>query len=195
MMSLAAPLLLAYLTYSTVGAGTQLVNQFAQTAPSAVHKKAEADAAHSDTKRNPFDQAATSEMTELLAARLPGLAVAGDAKKEEVQQELRLNGTVIMGGWRMAIINGQRLHEGDEYDGMRLAAIARDKVIFVDRAGRNVFVRLDVAKSDEVEVARTAKQEQGSHRAENRAALQRGMAALTARSQSDLLESLGIPKN
>jgi hypothetical protein len=194
MMSLAAPLLLAYLTYSTVGAGTGLIGQMAPVMPAPVHKKHEVESVLDDSKRNPFDQAATEDVTDLLAARLPGLSVAGGDKKDEAEQELRLNGTVIMGKWRMAIINGKRLNEGDEYDGMRLAAIARDKVIFVDRAGRNVFVRLDVARSDEIEATEKAKDSQRGG-LENQAPLQRGMSALTARSQTDILEMLGIPEN
>jgi hypothetical protein len=193
MMSLAAPLLLAYLTYTSVGSSAQLVTQMTQVAPTSTHKKASGDEVRPEKRRNPFDQDFGNDMTDLLAGPLSEGMKQGKASTEKEAEPLRLNGTVLMGSWKMAIINGRRLHEGDQYEEMRLAVIAQDKVIFIDRLGQNVSVQLDVAKSDEIQRP-DARKKKGPTLAEQ-APLQRGVSALTASSQGEILDMLDIPKN
>ena len=128
----------------------------------------------------------------------------GDPTKnpKKDKDEMRLMGTAIMGKLRLAIIDGKRLREGERYRGLKVAVIAAERVILTDAQGRNLILKLDVATSDEIELAVAAPTPGARGKPTAPAAkpepppLHRGLAALTGSGgQKDILRMLGIPES
>jgi len=80
------------------------------------------------------------------------LATAGSkdgAAKED--QPLRLDGTVIAGRLRFAIISGQRVMEGDYIRGLKLAKVETSRVVLTG-GSKETVLPLQITKSDEIQV-------------------------------------------
>ncbi|NJN40148.1 MAG: general secretion pathway protein GspB [Gammaproteobacteria bacterium] len=76
----------------------------------------------------------------------------GDA---EANEELRLDGTVLAGSLRFAIINGTRVMEGDFFRGLKLEKVEMSQVRLVGGKQETVLP-LGIAKSDTIRPVETA---------------------------------------
>ena len=76
------------------------------------------------------------------------LAAKGAAPKEE--QPLHLDGTVIAGKLRFAVINGTRVTEGDFFRGLKLERVEATRVVLTGGKHETVLP-LEVAKSDAIQ--------------------------------------------
>jgi hypothetical protein len=140
---LAAPLVVTYLTWSTVERGADLVRAVAATQAIAPAKRAR-PAAGSEG-RDPFHPVGAG--SEGLLAALEGDAKGESSQpQDEEEPPLTLNGTVISGRWRYAIINGVRVIEGQHYLGLRLDRIEADRVTLVASDGTPIELGLEIAK-------------------------------------------------
>jgi hypothetical protein len=139
---LAAPLIVTYLTWSTVKGGADLVRAVAAT-QGMTHSKRMTPVTDA-TMRDPFNP---------VGAKLVGSLLTGDAKAEPngtgaaAEPELTLNGTVITGRWRYAIIDGVRVIEGQQYLGLKLERVEADRVTLVASDGTPIEVGLEIAKA------------------------------------------------
>jgi len=138
-VALGAPLIVTYLTWSAVGGEVALpqptksaaiVTTFASKRPQI-----------GELARNPF--APTSENSE-------GDALEGingeSSDPQQARAPLKLDGTVVTGRWRMAIINGERVFEGQTYRGrLRLQKVTTNSVTLVSATGEAVQLQLDIA--------------------------------------------------
>lgn len=206
MMSLGLPLLLGYLTWSTVDTGVGGLGTIAQV-PTAIHYKVRDGGAPTDVSpRDPFSQEAQEVVADILAG--PASAVLGPAAVEHEesdstvkQDQMKLMGTAIMGKLRIAIVDGVRLREGERYRGLQVAVITAERVIFTDSQGRNLTLMLDIATSEEIGVAlaQSMRADPAKPKAPPitaRPPLQRGLAALSGTgSQTEILRMLGIPES
>ena len=59
---------------------------------------------------------------------------------------VHLNGTVVAGKWRMAIIDGTRVFEGQTFRGFQVKTVARDSVTLVNAEGQPTVLSLDIAE-------------------------------------------------
>ena len=152
-----APLAIAYMTWSSV------TSEVAQLAPPQlkvinVGQIATAPKLPSAEKelRDPF----TPEGA--VSAALAATAGGKKSGNEEKDQPLHLDGTVIAGKLRFAVINGTRVIEGDFFRGLKLERVEASRVVLTGGKQETVLP-LEIAKSDEIElpavsapVARTA---------------------------------------
>jgi hypothetical protein len=141
-----APLAIAYMTWSSVTseiaplAPPQLkvinVGQIA-TAPKLPSAEQEL--------RDPF----TPEGA--VSAAMAATAAGKKSAQEEKDQPLHLDGTVIAGKLRFAVINGTRVIEGDFFRGLKLEKVEANRVVLTGGKQETVLP-LEIAKSDEIEL-------------------------------------------
>lgn len=203
-MSLGLPLLLGYLTWSTVDTGVGGLGGLPAPPASIQYKVRDGGAPSEVPKRDPFSQDVQETVAGLLAGPAAAVLGGGAAATQpgSTEPQMKLTGTAVMGKLRLAFIDGLRLREGDHYNGRTISVIAADRVILTDAHGLNLVLLLDVATSDEVEAATAAKKAvppngaQKAAQAPEQPPLQKGIAALTSTgSQADILRMLGIPES
>lgn len=139
-VGLLAPLAIAYMTYSAVtaevfGVSRADIRPISSSPPPAMPKLPSTER----ELRDPF--VPEGSVAQILAA-----AASGKAEKEE---ELRLEGTVVAGSLRFAIINGTRVMEGDFFRGMKLAKVETSQVRLVG-GKQETIVPLGIAKSETI---------------------------------------------
>lgn len=139
-----APLAIAYMTWSSVTSEVAALGPPALKAVN-VGQLSSAPKLPSATQelRDPF----TPE-----GAVSAALAAAGakDGARAE-HQPLRLDGTVIAGKLRFAVINGTRVIEGDFFRGLKLERVEATRVVLTG-GKQETILPLEIAKSDEIEL-------------------------------------------
>lgn len=150
-VALAAPVVVAYLTYTTVEKGAQVLRAAtALKAQSIASQKSRQQAESGEAAvRDPFAPVAVVEIATApenpsgtrQAAAAPVVAAA--AQKSD---PLRLDGTVITGRWRFAILNGSRVVEGQLFRGHRVERIEPERLV-LSRDGETVHVNLEIARA------------------------------------------------
>ncbi len=207
MMSLGLPLLLAYLTWSTIDSSTGMLAGMSAPPTAVQHKSRDGGAPTDVSDRDPFAPKIEDAVAAILAgpaAAIMGEDVAGgltggNSKKKD-DDKMKLVGTAIMGRLRLALIDDVRLRQGERYKGLTVTAIAADRVILTDAWGKNTILALDVAISDEIDLKLATQDGKATAKAgvptpAEKPPLQRGIAALTqGGSQTDILRMLGIPE-
>lgn len=131
-----APLAIVYFTYSAItaevlGVSRANIRPISTSAAPSMPKLPSAER----TLRDPF-------VPEGMVGEMVAAAAAGG--KEE---ELRLEGTVVAGNLRFAILNGTRVMEGDFFRGMKLAKVETSHVRLVG-GKEETIVPLGIATSD-----------------------------------------------
>jgi hypothetical protein len=191
-IALAAPLVITYLTYSTVGGQLTTLRKLTANAAGSTSSLLRPEIA--PLARNPFAPATDGPRID------PGLLAA--AEDGEEAPKLRLDGTVVAGRWRMAIINGQRVFEGQVVGMMRVQSVSTDAVTLLGPGGETVELTLDIAPAAPVAKAGTippGKAPPGSAPASGGAPpspIEVGIEALkNGGAAGDVLESLGIPRS
>lgn len=131
-----APLAIVYFTYSAITAEVLGVSKTSirPISSSAAPSMPQLPSAERDL-RDPF-------VPEGMVAEILAAASAGGKEKE-----LRLEGTVVAGNLRFAILNGTRVMEGDFFRGMRLAKVETSQVRLVG-GKEETIVPLGIATSD-----------------------------------------------
>jgi len=132
-----APLAIVYMTYAAIsaevlGVSRAEIRSISTTTAPPMPKLPSAER----ELRNPF-------VPEGVVAQILAGAGAGGEKEEE----LRLEGTVVAGNLRFAILNGTRVMEGDFFRGMKLAKVETSRVRLVG-GKEETIVPLGVATSD-----------------------------------------------
>jgi hypothetical protein len=192
LIALAGPLVIGYLTWSAVSGGVAsrpLATPNA-TSVASVTKRPQIG----ELTRDPFARDASSLLSALGAA-------AGGEEGEGDDTQLHLNGTVLAGRWRMAIINGTRVFEGQTFRGMQLTKVASDAVTLRGATGEDVRLALEIAPAAPLAKAPGAAAGPGAARTAPGAAgqqatpIQKGIDALKSGGGADLLQSLGIPQS
>ena len=183
-IALAAPVVITYLTWSTVGGQMTTLRKLtsaASAAPASVSKRPEIG----PVARNPFAPSGA-----LAAIDPAALTEDGEAAGEAL--ELRLDGTVVAGRWSMAIINGHRVFEGQTVGPFHVQAVETDAVQLLGPAGNVVELTLDIAPAPPATSGAQAAAAQAAAGA--RTPLEVGLDALkSGGGAGDVLESLGIP--
>jgi hypothetical protein len=183
-VALGAPLVVAYLTWSALGEQAKTTQQFAGGA--AIGTATAAQRPEFDTPaRNPFAPIGDDGLVDTLDDD------AGGREEEAADAPLHLDGTAIAGTWRMAIINGERVFEGQDFRGrFRLSQVGTDSVTLTAPSGEMVRLSLDIARP-----VAAAKAGAGGAKAPVAAALERGMSALKGATEAGLVaEGAGAPK-
>jgi len=149
LLTLLAPIAIMYMTYSSVAAtpaatGGSDLKSVSIGQIGIAPKLPSADGKH----RNPFVPRSGSGGGEPIAD-----AAAG-ANPEKTDQPLHLDGTVIAGKIRFAIINGQRVTEGDYFRRMRLTKVETTQVTLTGDS-EQVVLPLEIAKSDSIHAPAT----------------------------------------
>ena len=183
---LAAPLVVVYLTYSTMQRGITMARAVAATQAVMVGSRTMANSSGDENMRNPFSPVGAGGF---VAAALRGHAEAkeGDADEEEAAPLLTLNGTAITSNWRFAIINGERIVEGQRYLGLRVEKIEPERVVLTDLDGIKTYLKLEIAKivAPSDELASDAVDSLGGGY---------GLAPVSPAAPMDILKMLGIPR-
>ena len=163
-----APLAIAYMTWSSV---TSEVAVLAPPQLKAINvgQIATAPKLPSATQelRDPFTP--EGAVSAALAAAASGKKGA-DAQKD---QPLHLDGTVIAGALRFAVINGTRVTEGDFFRGLKLERVEATRVVLTG-GKQETILPLQVAKSDEIELPAVSAPDAGTARAPAAAAVATG---------------------
>ena len=149
LLTLVAPIAIMYMTYSSVSAtaaanGGNDLKSVSVGQIGIAPRLPSADGTH----RNPFVPRSGSGGGE------PVADAAADANAEKTDQPLHLDGTVIAGKARFAIINGQRVTEGDYFRRMRLTKVETTQVTLTGES-EQVVLPLEIAKSDSIHAPAT----------------------------------------
>ncbi len=184
---LAAPLVVVYLTYSTVQRGANLMRAVAATqAATAAKKAAPAVDRGEEEVRNPFSP--VGKGAGVLNALLGNVAAAEEdlepGTEETGEPLLTLNGTVITSRWRFAIINGERVVEGQRFLGLKVDRIEPERVTLSNVEGETLELALEIAKVEGLEESTPGPTEDQEG----------GIAPVNANTPPDILDLLGIPK-
>ncbi|RMD82106.1 MAG: hypothetical protein D6815_10025 [Candidatus Dadabacteria bacterium] len=149
LMTLALPLVVTYLTWTAVRGQQSLLQALMQTQRAVAHHVAEVTPTPETLARDPFAPLA-EDGTEVGTEGLLGTLLAGqqEASQEESEKPLRLDGTVIIGRRRLAIINGTRVVEGDRYLGLELVRVDADRVVLEGFDGHQLELYLEVASPE-----------------------------------------------
>lgn len=86
-----------------------------------------------------------------VSAAVAATAAGKKSGNEEKDQPLHLDGTVIAGTLRFAVINGTRVTEGDFFRGLKLERVEASRVVLTGGKQETVLP-LEIAKSDEIEL-------------------------------------------
>jgi len=184
---LAAPLVVTYLTYSTVDRGANLVRAVSATQAAVSSKSRSTPRAGGVEARNPFSPVSAGAAGGILSAVLDQAVAAGPEESAAADAGdgllMTLNGTVIAPRWRFAIIDGQRVIEGQRYMGLKVEKIDAEMVTLSDLNGTPVELELQIAKV--VAPAEEAVAGGGSG----------GFADVDGAAPPDILDLLGIPRS
>ena len=111
------------------------------------------------------------------------LATAGAAKKDGAEQDnspLHLDGTVIAGKLRFAVINGTRVMEGDFFRGQKLERVEATRIVLTGGKTETILP-LEIAKSDAIQpIAVSVSDTPTAHEPAARAAGTSGMGGMGA---------------
>jgi len=135
-VALAAPLMVGYLTWSAVS-GT--------SSPPARPEPASSISTVGLSKRPVVPKLTRDVFSEDANAAFGGGAMAAPGQAG-ANNAVHLNGTVVAGKWRMAIIDGTRVFEGQTYRGLLVKTVARDSVTLVNGEGKIIRLSLDIAE-------------------------------------------------
>lgn len=194
LITLAGPLIIGYLTWSAVSGGVAGRPLGAPGATGTV----------SLTKRPEIVELERDLFVRDASSLLDVLAGATGEEGEAEDAVLHLNGTVIAGRWRMAIINGSRVFEGQTFRGMQLTQVASDGVTLRMATGADMRLALEIAPAAPLAKAPGAAglpppgaaHAAGALPAKDPTPIQKGINALkTGGSTSEVLKSLGIPES
>lgn len=108
-----------------------------------------------------------------VSAALAATAAGKKGGNEEKDQPLRLDGTVIAGKLRFAVINGTRVIEGDFFRGLKLERVEASRVVLTGGKQETVLP-LEIAKSDEIELPAVSAPAAGTSREPAAAAVSTG---------------------
>jgi hypothetical protein len=141
-----APLAIAYMTWSSVTSdvGTATPPQLKAINVGQLASAPKLPSTDQEL-RDPFTP--EGAVSAALAATAAGKK-AGDAEKD---QPLHLDGTVIAGKLRFAVINGTRVIEGDFFRGLKLERVEPSRVVLTG-GKHETILPLEIAKSDEIEL-------------------------------------------
>jgi hypothetical protein len=150
------PLAIAYMTYSAISADV-VAGRKLEMKPISQAQVSTAPALPSAAGelRNPF--VADGHTGYSFENPLGG---KGDA---EDNAELRLDGTVLAGSLRFAIINGTRVMEGDFFRGLKLEKVEMSQIRLIG-GKQEITLPLAIAKSDTIRPVETAAVDQAASR-------------------------------
>jgi hypothetical protein len=134
-LALAAPLVISYLTWSTLQGQMKTLAQVTPNPVASIGSRhgAELDGPKAPL-RDPFSPLTAQSM----------LHATGDEEAAK-GETLVLNATVIVPHWRMAIINGERVYEGQRFRGLRVRKVEPQRVLLAGVEGDAVELPLQVA--------------------------------------------------
>lgn len=135
-VALSAPVIVMYLTWSVVS-GTP-----ARTA----QLDAAASVSTAAAAKRPVVEKLSRDLFAEGAVSAAGSAAAAAPGRAGENHPLQLNGTVVAGKWRMAIIDGSRVFEGQRFRGFEVRSITRDGVTLVGPDAQVVRLSLDIAQ-------------------------------------------------
>jgi hypothetical protein len=141
-----APLAIAYMTWSSV------TSEVAQLTPPQL-KVVNVGQIPSAPKLPSAEQELRDPFTPegAVSAALAATAAGKKGGNDEKNQPLHLDGTVIAGKLRFAVINGTRVIEGDFFRGLKLEKVEASRVVLTGGKQETVLP-LEIAKSDEIEI-------------------------------------------
>lgn len=140
-----APLAIAYMTWSSV------TSEVAQLTPPQL-KVINVGQIATAPKLPSAEQELRDPFTPGGAMSAALAATAGKKSgSEEKDQPLHLDGTVLAGKLRFAVINGTRVIEGDFFRGLKLERVEPSRVVLTGGKQETVLP-LEIAKSDEIEL-------------------------------------------
>lgn len=189
-VALAAPLVVSYLTYTTVkGAQMLQASNVVKAARATTSRHAAAGADTTGKTRDPFTpmkesaKSPTSALAAVLLGQVGKEEKAAEAAAREEKLPLRLDGTVITSRWRFAILNGDRVVEGQVYSGLKVESIEAERVV-LSGGGETINVDLEIARVAESEPVPAAVQPGLG-----------GLSPLAPGGTTDILQALGIPRS
>jgi hypothetical protein len=184
MIILAAPLLISYLTWSTVDGGAKVMRA-AAAVKAATSKKRSEVALPSATTRNPFSPVGSGGFLAAVLAEEREKAAATQAEEAADDILLKLNGTVITSKWRFAIINGDRVVEGQKYMGMTVEKIDPERVRLTNINGvpLDLGLQIEIVKASDATATQPSSQQSLP-----------GISTLPAAGLPNILDALGIPQ-
>ena len=150
-VALAAPVVVAYLTYTTVEKGAEVLRAATALKAQSMASQKSRQQADSGTAavRDPFAPVSVVEIADSSedSSATPESAAAAvvEAAVQNIEP-LRLDGTVITGRWRFAILNGSRVIEGQLFRGHRFERIEPERLV-LSRDGETVHVNLEIARA------------------------------------------------
>ncbi len=148
LMTLALPAIVTYLTWAAVQGQSSLLQALAGTQKAVARHVVETTAGPELLPRDPFAPLA-EDGTAIGTEGLLGTLLAGQQETvDEEEKPLRLDGTVILGSRRLAIINGTRVAQGGNYLGLELIEVEVDRVRLRGFDGNVIDLYLEIAKSD-----------------------------------------------
>jgi hypothetical protein len=99
-----------------------------------------------------------------LGSALAAATTGSKGAAEKENQPLHLDGTVIAGTLRFAIISGERVMEGDYIRGLKLEKVETSRVVLTG-GSKETVLPLQIAKSDAIRTTGTASARGGSETA------------------------------
>jgi len=181
-------LVVTYLTYATIDRGSQMLKTVNAAKAATASQRAPGGSADAATTRDPFSPEAlgVNKSSSALAAALLGRAdkeQAEQAARKEAELPLRLDGTVITSRWRFAILNGDRVVEGQVYNGLTVERIEAERIV-LSSDGETIDVNLEIARAVAAEPVPAAT-----------APGIGGLSPLAPGAAPDILQALGIPRS
>ncbi len=150
MMTLALPAVITYLTWTAVQGQNALLQALSGTQQAVAHHITAVTPGPADLSRNPFaptaEDGSSVGMEGLLGTLLAGEQQATESEKDK---PLKLDGTVLFGSYKVAIINGTRIEQGGTYLGLRMEKVGVDHVRLRGFDGSPIDLYLEIAKSDD----------------------------------------------
>ncbi len=147
LMTLALPAIVTYLTWAAVQGQTSLMRALAGTQKAVARHVVETTVGPELLSRDPFAPLA-EDGSAIDTEGLLGTLLAGQQESvDEEEKPLRLDGTVILGSRRLAIINGTRVAQGENYLGLELTEVEVDRVRLKGFDGNVIDLYLEIAKS------------------------------------------------
>jgi hypothetical protein len=136
-----APIVIVYMTYSSISAAMPPVRGVESKSVSVSQTPMPKLPSAERELRNPFVPEG--------AAQALAAAAGAKAGAKEREEAMRLDGTVLAGKLRFAIINGTRVMEGDYFRGLKLTVVETSQVRFSDGKQESVLP-LAITKSDAI---------------------------------------------
>ena len=178
-VALGAPLVVGYLTWSALGGQVAALKQ-AAGAPTVATAAAAKRPVVGEPTRNPF-----LPLGSAAGVDNPGLE-GEEGEGGPPDQTLHLDGTAISGTWRMALINGERVFEGQAYRGFRLSEVGTDSVTLTAPSGEMLKLSLDIARPSAPAAKDKQKGEAAVAKTQMAEALERGIDALKGKVEAEL---------